>query len=561
MGWRTVAVIGAGPSGLAASKELLRAGHRVTCFERTDSVGGIFRFREDPRAVSVWPTCRLTSSQLVTSFSDFFPSTDGSLYEHRQLTHAEYVEYLEAYAREMGVAEHVRLNCEARDVSPLPGGRWRVTVRDPRSGATETDEFDGVVICSGLHRVPQIPPLPGLDTFRGRVLHSAHYKGPSSVTGRSALFVGAGESGGDIIGELSRTLERSYLSLRRGTFVLPRLLHGLPNDYTGTRALYSLPEFAVRRTDADARRLARGLERVAYPVTLARRAVDRCQRRARGPSHALSPEVEALIDGLRESAGGNQFETFATKTESFLEAVAEGHCELRPAVREVTPSGVVFADGTGVDVDSIVMCTGFEPPSVPFLGVAVRLDRLFRSCFDPAHGASLAFVGFIRPPLGAIPPMAEMQSRWVAQIFSGARHLPDTATMERHIDATLARRRLYHRHVFERIPQLVDYSTYMDELATEVGCKPRLLDFLTRPRLLYKLYTGAFCGAQYRFRGPHANPQLATRVILRAPSNVRLVSLGDLALAGLARALRLRRLQPRLTLLGERRGSAFDRVA
>ena len=41
---KKVAVIGAGPAGLAASQQLARAGHDVTLFEKNDRVGGLLRY-------------------------------------------------------------------------------------------------------------------------------------------------------------------------------------------------------------------------------------------------------------------------------------------------------------------------------------------------------------------------------------------------------------------------------------------------------------------------------------------------------------------------------------
>jgi dimethylaniline monooxygenase (N-oxide forming) len=263
----------------------------------------------------------------------------------------------------------------------------------------------------------------------------------------------------------------------------------------------------------------------------------------------LRPEVEALIEQLRASSGGNQFETFATKTESFVEAIVDGRCDLRPGVREVTSTGVIFMDGTEVDTDALVFCTGFEPPSAPFLDVPVRLDRLYRSCFDSTYGETLAFIGFVRPPIGAIPPMSEMQARWFAQLLGGRMRLPAASAMEAETHEALAGRKSYHRAVFERIPNLVDYSTYMDGLAELIGCKPRLRELVWSPRLVYKLYTSAFSAVQYRLRGPHADPAMARSVISQAHSHVRVVRFFDLAGAELARLVRARHLEPRLTLI------------
>lgn len=568
---RSVAVVGAGCAGLVTVKELLQEGHEVICFERSGGLGGVFNFRPDPDAVCVWGTCRLTSSVLVTSFSDYFPDADSpEPFPHRQLRHNEYLDYLTRYAEHFGVLPWIRFGCEVIDVSPDGDGDavgWRVTVRDQTESGAQEHHVDAVAVCSGLHRVPHVPKLPGLERFEGQVLHSAYYKSPASLRGRSAVFIGAGESGGDIVAEASQSLDRCYLSLRRSVFVIPRLLNGLPNDYTGTRLLYSLPDFASRRTDPQAKWLRRRLTLALLPLAGARFAFDRSAKYIASrlgsepaPVDTHRGEVESLIMRLRRESGGNQFETFATKTEAFLEAVVDGRCELRGAVRAVTARGVVFADGTAVDVDSIVLCTGFERASAPFVSVPLNLERLYKNCFDPNWRERLAFIGFVRPPIGAIPPMTEMQARWFAQLCSGNVRLPPTAQMRERIEHERAAREQYHRLVFPRLPQLVDFSTYLDDVAEMIGCKPRMINLLGRPKLLYKLYTSAFSGVQYRLHGPHSEPKLAARILLHAPSHVRAVRFLDMAAAEFARLVGAYRFQPHLTLLGSLRRTGRERV-
>lgn len=511
----------------------------------------------------------MTSSALVTSFSDYFPAWDSpEPFPHKQLTHAEYVDYLHRYADHFGVTPRIRFSCEVVDVVRTADGRWDVTVQQRGTVERSTHRFDAVAVCSGLHRLPQVPDLPGLEGFGGQVVHSAHYRGPARFAGQSVLFVGAGESGSDVIDEVSRVTRRSYVSLRRGVFVLPRMLNGLPNDYTGTRLLYSLPEFVSRRSDPQARLTRRRLTLSLLPLAVGRLLVDRVagllkalsSRPAADPG-ALLRDVERLIAQLREGAGGNQFETFATKTDAFLTAVVEGRCELRGGLRELTEGGVVFDDGTQVEIDAVVLCTGFQAPSAPFLSEPVDMTRLYKMCFDPEVGDSLAFVGFLRPPIGAIPPLAEMQARWFARICSGGVGLPEAAGMRAIVDREKRARDAYFRQVYDRLPNLVDFSTYLDDIATLIGCKPRLTDLARHPRLLYKVYTAAFSGTQYRLRGPHAQPELARRVLLHAHSHVRFVRFFDLAGAEAARLLGLRQFQPHLTLAGQLRPSRHKLVA
>lgn len=561
---KSVAVIGAGPSGLCATKELVQEGHDVICLEREAEIGGLFRFSEDPDKIGVWRSCRLTSSALVTSFSDHRPWGEADPPQHRHWGHAEYVAYLKAYVDEFGLAGRIRLGCEVTAVEPGGDRAWRVSYRGPEGGATETLEVDAVAVCSGLHRKPHIPDLPGLGDFRGRVLHSAYYKDCDGLDARRAVFIGAGESGGEVIDEMSRRFERSYVSLRRGVFVIPRLLNGLPNDYTGTRLLYSLPESVVRRSDPEARSRLKRLSAILFPLAILRTALLGAQRRLKrrrrsnaqtkvqaalsAATRARDRRTEALILQLRDASGGNQFESFATKTEGFVNAMVEGRAELRPGIRVVVRDGVIFEDGSRVEADALVFCTGFEPASAPFLSAEVDLSRLYLNCYSPAVGETLAFIGFLRPPLGAIPPMAEMQARLFARVASGRQKLPPRSAMEADIERRIGKRRAYFRQVFDRLPQLVDYSTYMDELAELIGCKPRARDLLLRPRLLFKLYTAPFCAAQYRLRGPHARPRAAERMLLSAPSHFMAVRFVDLALSRLASACGWEAFRPRLNL-------------
>jgi dimethylaniline monooxygenase (N-oxide forming) len=113
---RRVAVIGAGPSGLVTVKELLDQGHRPVCFEKAGSLGGVFRFGEHDGVV--WESCRLTSSGVLTAFSDFpvTPERAG------HMSVAEYVNYLHDYCRVFDVDRYVRYRSTVERVSHTPGG-------------------------------------------------------------------------------------------------------------------------------------------------------------------------------------------------------------------------------------------------------------------------------------------------------------------------------------------------------------------------------------------------------------------------------------------------------
>jgi dimethylaniline monooxygenase (N-oxide forming) len=538
--------VGGGPAGLVTTKELREEGHDVICFERASSIGGVFRF--DPRAdtVSVWRGCTLTSSILVTNFSDFFPgSSGGALYEHRQYSHGEYVAYLESYVDHHALRTSLRFGHTVVAIERSAAG-WRVDALGP-TGAKESFQVDAVAVCTGLHQRPNRPTWDGLPDFPGTVMHSSEYKGnPEVFAGRSVLVVGGGESA-EIVSAISSRADRTVLSLRRGAFILPRRMRGYPNDYFGTRQIYSLPSMFVRSSSSDDAKLRRYLGAALLPVRLPLIVLRQLLRRSEARRHdatSLTNRAERIVMSMRTEVGGTQFESFATKSEAFAQAIACGACELRPGLLRFAGRIATFEDGSELEVDTIVLCTGYAPPTFPFLKFPVTLSELDRFCIDRSAGAPLAFIGFVRPNIGAMPPMAEMQARWFTATLDGATDEPGARMPVRlQVDRPPALRELG-----DRLPTLVDFSSYMDELAELVGCKPTTTRIGFRPGLLARLYFAPFCSAQYRLVGPHAEPETARRVLQAAPMHVDPPRLLDLAAATIAGWLGVDRLRPTLTL-------------
>jgi dimethylaniline monooxygenase (N-oxide forming) len=130
----------------------------------------------------------------------------------------------------------------------------------------------------------------------------------------------------------------------------------------------------------------------------------------------------------------------------------------------------------------------------------------------------LAFIGFVRPAFGAIPPLAELQARWFASLQSGRVTLPCADEMQRSIAHWKEFRAHFFRALKERLEHLVEHTPFCDAIAAQIGCKPTwtVVRRETR-RFQRKFFAGPFVAAQYRLVGPHAKPQIARRVIEQAP--------------------------------------------
>ena len=519
-----VAVIGAGPSGLTTVKELLAEGHEPICFERASGLGGVYRFDESDGAV--WESARLTSSGLMIAFSDF-PVPD-----HRagHMTITEYLEYLCAYGERFGALSHVQLGTTVQSVTPVDGGRWRVTVSD-RRGRVQVGEYDAVAVCSGLPHTPNRPPFQGEATFTGTILHSSQYRRQGQVEGKRILVVGGGESGADIAAEASACAADTVLSLRRGVAAIPRTRNGMPSDYLTSRLTNSAAHwvFQTRNPKDDGKRLVYYV--AFFPLAL----LDKIVRLVKAPLAWLAPleflrpgrggvaaarlasRTKHLSKQLLAGSGGVLTEQFATKSDEFVKAMAQGRCRLAPGLDRFDGDIVRFTDGSTFAPDVVILCTGFNG-NAPFLSDDLATAPRYLHTFLPAIGQGLAFIGHVRPAMGAIPPLAELQARWFGRLLSGQATLPSRAAMEAAIDRQKRRRRHVFRAVRDRLEYLVDYTSTCDELAAMIGCKPtRAALRRERARFRLRFYAAPFVAAQYRLVGPHARPDIARGVIERLP--------------------------------------------
>lgn len=155
------------------------------------------------------------------------------------------------------------------------------------------------------------------------------------------------------------------------------------------------------------------------------------------------------------------------------------------------------------------MATGYKI-RFPFLSqkilpVTDNSLRLYKFQYIPnlKHAHTLAVIGLIQP-VGPIFPIAELQSRWYAQLMAGNLKLPSQSQMEADIDYKLdCMKKRYYGSVRHTIQ--VDWVEFMDELAAEVGVMPPIWKYLfTDFRLFWALMFEPSAPYQYRLVGPNS---------------------------------------------------------
>ena len=358
------AVVGAGPHGLSALKNLLELGLDADGFERDTDLGGNWNFHAENSRV--YESTHLISTKPFTQFPDFpMPDAYPDYPSHWQVHR-----YFRSYAEHFGLLDHLAFNSEVVSVTPVAGERWDVTVRDRESGVETTRQYAGVVIANGHTWGPKIPQSPGQDTFTGEIKHSADYKSADVVRGKRVLVVGAGNTGCDVAVESAQNAKETFHSTRRGYYYNPKYAFGRPSDQTADLLL--------------ALRLPLALRRVMFKSVLRLTVGDFEKFGLRKPDHEF-------------------FETHPIVNQQLVYYVGHGDIQPKPDIDRFDGSTVYFEDGTSAEIDVIVFCTGYLA-HFPFLDDSYLNPEgdhpvLARQIFTPAT-PTLAVSGLIQPDSG-----------------------------------------------------------------------------------------------------------------------------------------------------------------
>ncbi|XP_074764359.1 flavin-containing monooxygenase 3-like isoform X3 [Athene noctua] len=474
-----VAVVGAGVSGLAAIKCCLEEGLEPTCFERSEDIGGLWRYEdqaEEGRA-SIYRTVFTNSCKEMMCYSDFpFPDDHPNYMHNTRLQ-----QYICKYAKHFDLLQHIQFKTLVIKVKKRLDfsvtGQWEVVTQ--RNGKEETAVFDAVMVCSGHHVYPNLPldDFPGIQKFKGCYFHSREYKEPEKFRGRKVLVVGLGNSGSDIAVELSTVASQVYLSSRSGSWVMSRVWdNGYPWD------MLVVTRFRTWLGNI----LPSMLSDWLY---------------VRGMNRFFKHENFGLMPLNRTSRKEPVF------NDDLPSRIACGVVVMKPNVKEFRETSVLFEDGTVQDdVDVVVFATGYSY-SYPFMeddSIIKSRDNqvtLYKGILPPhLEKPTMAVIGLVQS-LGPIIPTADLQCRWAIKVFQG--RWMDIYSPNQLTGQPLSSSPLFPQRYGNSTTLQTDYVTYMDELASAIGVKPSMLKLLlTDPRLALEVFFGPCSPYQFRLRGP-----------------------------------------------------------
>ncbi|XP_071821857.1 flavin-containing monooxygenase 1-like [Apostichopus japonicus] len=476
---KRIAIVGAGLSGLTSIKACLEEDLQPVCFERTGFVGGIWAPHKQniDKEGAVYPSLIFNSSKEMSCFSDYpYPKSYPPY-----IRPSQQFEYLESYANQFGLHDYIRLNTKVLEVSPIYTAdeikvqKWRVRSQKlDQANTVETEElFDAVLICIGNTTEAVEATFPDQDKFRGKILHSCHFREGSDYKDEKVLVIGAAYSAGDISVDCCNFASHVFLSTKNGTHPLPRLVNGgIPLDAMTNTVLGSyMPGFVMN-----------------FVV-----------------GRILSSTYDLRDVGLAPKDPDAVGMAFMVNDE-IVPRIVYGMISPKPSVERFTEEGVIFSDGTQEKIDTVILATGYHT-KYPVLDEKILRDdpherNLYLHIFATTpERPTLAVVGMTYQ-LGAAGHVFEMQARCAVAVFKGDVRLPCKSIMAKQIDKTKAA--LIEAH--GKLKYLVAPVPYICQLSQMIGCYPSIWRYILIGdfRLARCLFFKPFYPYVTRLRGKHA---------------------------------------------------------
>lgn len=351
-----VVVIGAGFGGIGAAIELERAGiDDYVILEKWEGPGGTWR-------ANTYPGVAVDIPSFIYSFSYEQRANWSRLFAPG----AELLSYAEDVVERNDLRRRMRFNTAVNEmVFDEAADLWRISISDDEGDR----ELTGRYVISGIGALerPVLPDIEGIDSFKGKILHTARWDHDVDLTGKRVACIGTGASALQLIPEIAEQVGQLDVYQRTPIWVAPKLD---PEIGVVGRAAMSIPPI---------RSATRGVGTIAFDLfgnvifqqrlkplrSLLEGSIKHWMRR-----QVDDPETrEALIPGY--SFGCKR----PSMSNGYLRSFNRDNVDLiTTPIKSITPTGVRTEDGRLHKADVLICATGFrimseaEPTPFPIHG-------------------------------------------------------------------------------------------------------------------------------------------------------------------------------------------------
>jgi dimethylaniline monooxygenase (N-oxide forming) len=467
-------VIGGGWSGILACKHAKQQGLNTIILEARSTIGGVWKFSEDQTVTTTIKNAHTTSSKTFTEMSDFPMPKDYPSFP----SHKEIYSYLVKYVNHFKIAPHIIFNTKIKNAEKIIYNNTEVWRVEDDKGNFWLSRY--LTVSTGAHTTPNIPDKINtgiLKDFSGEVIHSVQYKKLTPhFWNKKVLIVGGGETSSDIANEISLYSKKIYWSISNGQWFIPKLNTNTPKGK-------DIAEPADHYTSA--------INMWVHPVGKT------------GGVYLFEDFVEFFWGkcghGIKEWISDAPYQRqFLNKSSDVLNKIAYGRIIPKRKIQKIFGKKIWFDDGTSDQFDIIMLCTGYKI-NFPFLPSIYNqsIRKKYKYMFHP-QDPSLSFIGFVRPVIGSIPALAEIQSIYMANIYSGKLKLPSTNSMIKIAKRDSDWWNNYFKNTSKRLEGLVNIYIYSNDLMGKCGMKPEYHKlFFKSPLKCWKALSAPYSNSRY----------------------------------------------------------------
>ncbi|KAI6772168.1 hypothetical protein HG530_003126 [Fusarium avenaceum] len=429
-----VCVVGAGPLGLLALKNLREQGLDARAFERQEHIGGTWHASHNTEQTTALPQTKLNTSKQCCAITDFPIPDEFPMHPPQK----DMEKYFESYAQHFDLFPHIELSTSIDRIErDEQRQKWRVTAKNAKTGVKEVRTFSRVVVATGMLNTKHIPNVKGLEKFAGDVMHSREFKDASKYQGKNVVVVGVGATGVDSTSFLVRAGANKVYSSHRGTiFVLPRVIKGKAFEHVMSR-----------RIGICLRAVANFLPNV-FPSIMTKMLTSTRDKEW--------PHLKEILKARPVDGFPYRIPLFS---DDFADNIKNGNIKSVFGIKEITgPKTIALTDGTVLeDIDAVVFCSGYDydfsaikgpgdptdPAFAPdhlkkvkaakYYNENNQFARLYHGFMSEQFPDSLAFIGHViimKPPF----VMYDLVTMSLASLWSGSYPIPSEEERRKDID-------------------------------------------------------------------------------------------------------------------------------
>jgi len=491
-----IIIIGSGWAGLCSMKHCLEEGLTGIILEKNEGYGGVWNIENSP---SVYANTYSVTSKYYLSMSDFPIPESYPEFPH----HSQVMEYMRMYVNNFKLDKHISFNSEVINIEKI-NGIWHVDyiINKNKEKEKYTIQSKNIALCTGQNSSCKNYPDIDYSSFKGKTYHASDYNNDikSECLNKRVLIYGGSDTAFDIgveltnnmyvkhiinnktvfgyngpNGTISDTKTKVYISMRKGRWIQRRTL----GAYEASDMFYN------RFIDAIFKRLSKSLAHLCVTPFL----------------EFYWGKSGSGVDEWKTEAG--YLNSYYVKSADVLPKITFGDVIPLNNIAKINSTTVVAADKE-YEIDIIIFATGYKGYSCfTFIPDKIKQGKFYDHIFlidDP----TFAKIGFIRPYLTSIPMIIEMQSRYLAKVYSKKISLPDFCTMHLEYNRMKEKQSKEFEYDYKRVEGIIDPYDYMNMVSKKIKVYPSLVSLLfTDIVLLYYILFHSWSHFIYRLDDAH----------------------------------------------------------